>query len=391
MKITSALSLALASVLAVGCASTQKTPKELSPGRAAIVAGSDEPIAIVDGLPGKGSGAAIGGAVGAGTGLGVGIISCIGTGLLFPACIGVVVPATMVAFAVGGGVYGAVTTQSTDDVEAKRNMLTDVLGEIAGSQRLAALVKQKAIEHSSVTQINEEEDLTSAGSGWTIQIVMRELATIGTGPDTPYALKASARVETSSPGKDRPVLVKNFQARSPSKLATAEWRANDDEQLDTAMEYLLSELANDIFNDLISVETHRAEVTDYSKPLTGPGALNEKGDNHHNDRTSSLFDGRSGLDWRIVATGPVDLNTAQTMCKSLATDGSPKYRVPSLGEFEQLWEQYKEDGRTKIFNQKEYTTSDKDTLSRFGYSKTFSFQDGTAGNLPAAYLACVSQ
>lgn len=391
MKISSALSFALASVLAVGCVNAQNASKELPLNRATIVAGSDEPIVRIEGLPSKASGAAIGSALGAGAGAGVGIISCIGAGFLFPACIGIVVPTTMAAFAVGGGVYGAVATQSTDDVEARRKMLTDVLGKFDSSQRLAALVQQKTIESLSGERINEEKVPNSAESGWTVQIVMSELATIGTGTDSPYALKASARVEVSSSAHGKPLLVKDFRARSLSKLSTAEWRANSDEQVETALEYLLSELANDIFNDLMSVEQHRKGVTYYSKPLKDSDVFDSKGDNSHNDITSSLFDDKTGIDWRIIASGPVDLGTAQIMCGSLTTDDSKKYRVPSLQEFEQLWKEYRDDGRTKIFNQKEYITSDKDSLTRFGYGKTFSFQDGASGNLLAAYLACVSK
>ncbi len=357
---------------------------------ATIVAGDDESLVIIDGLPNKGTGAVVGSAVGGGGGLGVGILSCLGTGFLFPACISVVVPASIVASAVGGGVYGAVATQSNDDVEEKRSMLTEVINELGVSQRLAALVRQKALEDLFVDQLTEEKETALSGAEWMLRIVVYELATIGSGPDIPYSIKASARVEITSSGNDKPVFAKDYQDQSLTNITTAEWRANDNEKINTTVDILLAELATIIANDLIPSERKIGMSSNSANSLISPVEPYERGDVDSNNQTN-LFDYKTVLNWIILPSSPVSLDTAKTKCAAIQTDDSLKYRLPSLHDFEELWKDYKEDERIKIFNRKEYNTSDQDSLTRFGYSKTFSFEDGTTGNLYAAYLACVNK
>ena len=68
MKMPSAISLVLVSAIAVGCASTPPVPPNFDFARATIVAGDKDPEVDIDGLSGKNSGAAVGGASGAGAG-----------------------------------------------------------------------------------------------------------------------------------------------------------------------------------------------------------------------------------------------------------------------------------------------------------------------------------
>ena len=114
----------------------------------------------------------------------------------------------------------------------------------------------------------------------------------------------------------------------------------------------------------------------------------EPGDN----RQPTLFDTRTGMSWIIVSSGPVDLTTAKSICASLETGDKKKYRVPSLREFEELWNRYQNDERISIFKKREYITDSKNLFGTITYPQTFSFVSGNPGKpgqLNAAYLTCV--
>ncbi len=103
-------------------------------------------------------------------------------------------------------------------------------------------------------------------------------------------------------------------------------------------------------------------------------------------KSDGLFDSRTGMHWKIVPTLPVNLSTAKIMCKSIDITDGPKYRLPTLHEFEQLWKGYKGVEKISAFNKKEYIASDEHSA---GYSSTFSFLYGSEGYLYAANLVCV--
>lgn len=390
MKIASASLLVVACALFSGCASAPKVPKEFDVNRATVVAGAEDPSIVIDGVSGKGRGAATGGAIGAGTGLFLGTLTCVATGpFLFAPCMGIVVPSTTAAGAVGGAAGGALISESADDMAAKRGMLTEALNAPGANQRLVSLVEQKRLGAEAAASPAMEQVQTTAEPEWTLRIAMTELATVGSGSNAPYSLQATANLEMVRAGDAQPTFVKDFQAVSPMKMSTAEWRANNDEPVRTALDGLLAELATDMLNNLLPVE-RRVPAGDASKGLKAPEASDAKG-NKYSSNPPNLFDAKTGINWLVVPTSPVNFGTAKKMCGALDTGDAPKYRLPTLQEFEQLWKRYKGDGQITIFNKKEYNTGDEGSFNRAGYTKTFSFDSGSSGILYAAYLACVSK
>lgn len=269
MKIPYALSLVVASILTTGCAGAPKSPQQsdlshveaitedcqLDLSRAMAITGDNDTVVMVEGSSGKGGGAVAGGAVSGGTALAIGTLSCVATGpIFFVPCLGFVLPGTTVAAAVGGTAYGAINSESADGVEEKRNMLTEALRDPIASQRLVNLVEKKRLEAVAIVPPSMEKTLTTTVPEWTLRIAMTELATVGSGPDTPYLLQASANLEVMHAGDVKPLFIKEFQSVSPVKMSTAEWRANNDEPVRTALDNLLKKLAIDMLNDLMHVE-----------------------------------------------------------------------------------------------------------------------------------------
>ena len=129
-----------------------------------------------------------------------------------------------------------------------------------------------------------------------------------------------------------------------------------------------------------------------SKQISGPTVLQSGNNNNEN---FTLFDPTTGMNWVVVDSSPVDLSTANNICKTLDAGDKRKYRVPSLREFEELWKRYKNDERISVFKKREYITDSKNiSFGSANYPQTFSFASGTPGQpyqLRAAYLTCVSQ
>ena len=106
----------------------------------------------------------------------------------------------------------------------------------------------------------------------------------------------------------------------------------------------------------------------------------------------ALFDETTRMNWLVFLDNVVDLETAKKTCASIENGDRRRYRVPSLGEFEQLWKKYNGDARLRVFNKKEYLVNDEVfTGRRVTYYDTFSFAIGSSGRLYRAYLACVGQ
>ena len=112
MKIPSALSLVVASILTTGCAGAPKSPQQsdlshveaitedcqLDLSRAMAITGDNDTVVMVEGSSGKGGGAVAGGAVSGGTALAIGTLSCLATGpIYFVPCVGIVLPGATAA------------------------------------------------------------------------------------------------------------------------------------------------------------------------------------------------------------------------------------------------------------------------------------------------------
>ena len=257
---TSASLLVMISTFVVGCASTPKMPREFDPVYATIVTGVEETKVVIGGPSGKGSGAAKGAAVGGGSCLGLGVLLCLPAGPFIPFCLAVVMPASAVS-AAGGAVVGAVTSESADKVEVKRNMLTDSLNALGASQRLASLLKQQLPEAMSGSPSSEEKLPTSQDAEWIMQILLTQVATVGSGPKVPYLLQVSARLEVKRASDTELVFVKDYQALSSLKMSTPEWRANDDEPIRTALDDLMARLATDMLSDVLSLKQNEHSET----------------------------------------------------------------------------------------------------------------------------------
>jgi len=402
------------SVLAVGCASVPKSPQEFNVSHASIVPGDNETNVEIAGLPGKGTGVVVGGGTGAGVGVGAAALLCIGSGPWFPLCFATFGTMAGTAGAVGGGVAGAVVTESSYGVETKRNMLTEALVDLDASQTLAPLVYEKSLESIAVRPPQEDKSKDTAVPAWTIRISLDEFATVGSGPDTPYSLQLSASVAIMRPGNKDPAFKKSYQVNSPLQMSTVEWRANKDQPVRSVLDDLMATLATEIFNDLQPIPLNLDRpLNDYKifvKTITRPeietnmqslpvAVLKNKPDQSQfpveikssHPGPPSLFDPTTGMNWAVVDSSPVDLSTANNICKTLDAGDKRKYRVPSLNEFEELWKKYKNDEHIGVFKKREYGTGGKHISFKSAYTQTFSFESGNTGQLYAAYLTCVGR
>jgi hypothetical protein len=288
-------------------------------------------------------------------------------------------------------------------------MLTEGLNSLDANKYLATLVYKKSLESLALQPSQADSASTAANHEWTLSIGLDKFATVGSGPDTPYSLQLSARIEAIRLGDKEPAFIKEYQATSPIKKTTAEWRANADEPVRSALDGMLAALATDISNDLRPIqlsldqplEDYRVSVEPMATEMkTLPGAVLKSEVNQSpslaqeetsNPEQNNLFDPISSLKWVVVDSSPVDLRTANNICKTLDVGDKRIYRVPSLKEFEDLWKRYKNDERIHIFKKREFSTDGREFLSKSAYTRTFSFMNGNSGQLYAAYLTCVGK
>ncbi len=153
MKMPSTISLVVVSALAVGCASNPPIPPNFDFTRATIVAGDKDPEVDIDGLSGKDSGAAVGGASGAGAGLVYAAIGCMPAVIFYGACLAAVAPVLGGIGAAGGATVGAVATQSAASVEEKREMLNEALVAIDARNYLTTLILQQFQQGNSAVPL----------------------------------------------------------------------------------------------------------------------------------------------------------------------------------------------------------------------------------------------
>lgn len=240
----------MACALAAGCASTPRMPADFDIFKATIVADATEPALVTDGPSGKGSGAAAGAAIGGGTGFLLGGLACMGAGPLAPLCLGVVVPTGLAVGAVSGALVGAVRSDSAENVQAKRALLAALLQTPTADRGLATRLQHQfretlvvAIPHGGI-----HAPVTRPES--TLKIVLTELATVGTGPDAPYALQLSARLDALRAGDAQPVFAKHYRASSAQRLTTGDWSAGDAQAALDALDPMVAALVIQMVSDV---------------------------------------------------------------------------------------------------------------------------------------------
>jgi hypothetical protein len=243
--------LTLAAALTSGCASDPRLPAAFDWTEAAILADAAEPDVVVDGPAGKGSGAGAGAAKGGGAGFLIGGLACMGAGPLAPLCLGALVPASTAIGAVGGAVAGALRADSAENVEAKRVLLRAALADQTERAKLAAQVQRQLRAAHAADLAGTDGGSTPPARPWTLRVAFTEWATVGAGPDAPYALQASARLDAQRAGDSAPVFVKHYRALSPLSMSTAQWQAQDALAARAALDALLTDLAAQMVGDLI--------------------------------------------------------------------------------------------------------------------------------------------
>ncbi len=237
-------------IFATGCASVPTIPPELDLSRAMIVSGTAESALVLDGPSGKGKGAAKGAAKGAGTGAGLGLMSCLMAGPIAPVCFLGVGAGFAVIGAVSGAAIGTALAESAESVEVKRSLLKTALTAPGVRERMATYVQQKVRAKLAVELPIAGAQASATRSGWTLRIAMTEFATVGSGPEVPWALQASGSLEVMRADVPEAVFVKNYRALSAKKMTTADWGVSDGQAVRTELEDLSAVLATQMVSDL---------------------------------------------------------------------------------------------------------------------------------------------
>jgi hypothetical protein len=243
--------LGAALALLAGCAGNPPMPTELDLSQASLSAGAAETTLSLAGPSGKGMGASKGAAKGSGIGLLIGVLSCAGTGVLAPMCLAMVVPTTTAVGAVSGAVRGAVISDSSEDVDAKRNMLQAELEAPATRRRLVTELQRKSREALAVElPLADPDNAAATPPEWTLHVTLTELSTVGSRAGLPYGLHTWASLEVARAGQTQPVFVKYYRAYSSEKYTTPEWQSNDSEPVRIALDRMSAALAGEMVSDL---------------------------------------------------------------------------------------------------------------------------------------------
>ena len=244
------LLLTFAVTMATGCAtSTPKPPPEFSLQRAKVIAASADLPLVLDGAPGKGRSAVAGAAAGAGAGLVAGGIPCLFAGPMMPVCFAVVAP-TVAVTAAGTAAYAAVTADTAEDVQAKRDLLRAALSAPEAHARLAQLVRERVHAAGTASDGAASSDAPDGLPQWNVLVTVTRLDTVGTGSDKPYALQVAAEFQLTRSGSEKPSFARHYRVVSETKLTIAEWSANAGEAVNKALDGLLTKIAADMVAEL---------------------------------------------------------------------------------------------------------------------------------------------
>lgn len=247
--------LAAAGALLAGCAGNPRMPSELDLSQATLSAGAGETSLSLAGPSGKGMGAGKGAAKGAGIGLLIGGLACMGTGFLAPMCLATIVPTSTAIGAVSGGVRGAVISDTSEDVDAKRDMLQAELDAPATRTRLVTQLQRRSREALAVElPLADPANAPATPAEWTLQVTLTELSTVGSRAGLPYGLHTWASLEVARAGEAQPVFVKHYRAYSTERYTTPEWQSNDSEPLRIALDRMSAALAAKMVSDLKPVK-----------------------------------------------------------------------------------------------------------------------------------------
>lgn len=234
---------ALACALLAGCATNAPLPPQFDVRQAAVMAEPTATVLSLDGPRSKGNGAVQGAAKGGGLGVVMGGMACMGTGFLAPLCLATVVPAGLGLGALTGAVVGAVTAESHEAVNHKRESLAT---ELVQWQRRGSLAE--ALHHKvRPAAVSPSEPNSSV---WQVKVALTELATVGSGPDAPYALQAAAKLQVQRAGHPQPLMIRQYHALTPTRLTAAQWGANASAPLREALDELQQRLVDQMVDDL---------------------------------------------------------------------------------------------------------------------------------------------
>jgi hypothetical protein len=262
--------LAATGVLASACASSP--PENLDLRRTVLLPDRTAPELVLHGSSGKLTGASGGAAAGAGIGLLAGILGCAGTGPFVVLCAGTVIPATTAIGVVSGATAGAIRSEGSAAVDAKRTLLARELAAADYPGLLAQLVQTQAHEHSGAGLPSPEAG--AAPADWTVEVTLLEIATDSSYPDDPFALRLKGRVRLRrAPGSD--VVFEGVQyVRSEARLTTAQWSVEDAAPVRAALNQGLRELADRLLTKLCALPNgrsvcHRSSI---DEPAVGSAA-----------------------------------------------------------------------------------------------------------------------
>jgi len=253
MKMICALPLFIVCAHVVGCVSTPtpKIPQEFDLNYSNIVEDIAPTIIEIDGPEDKGSGAAEGATQCGGEAFAQTLPACVILGPLFPICFMIVVlPATTLSAGTCAAI-GAIVSENSEDVDAKRSMLADALTSLDPDQQLVPLLQQKLIEAFSTGSQPSNNEPKTTDAGWQIRIAKTKFSTFGFGINKPFFLRVSADLEILRGDDQEPVFVKSYQFTSASKMSMDEWRVNNDEPVRTTLRDLLVKISSEMSSDVM--------------------------------------------------------------------------------------------------------------------------------------------
>lgn len=249
-----------AAVTALGAAASfDVPPRDLDLHSLAVTPSSQAPELVLDAAAGQAAGQRIGAGTGAGVGFAGGAAVCVASGPLLPLCLVTVAPLTTAVGAVGGLAVGAATgavvgAGGADDApaaEARRALMTSESIATRYAARLGEQVRAAAHDRHALDwpDLGPTPD-TVIAPAWIATVGVTEIASAGTTPARPFALRVSARLALRRAGDPRIVHAAAAVQTSAQSLTVAEWTDDDARAYRSAMEACLQLLAGDLVEEL---------------------------------------------------------------------------------------------------------------------------------------------
>ncbi len=103
-----------------------------------------------------------------------------------------------------------------------------------------------------------------------------------------------------------------------------------------------------------------------------------------------FHDKHTGSDWYLMThLGKVDTAAAKNICNLLNTEDSNSIRVPSLVEYNELWEGHKNSEALKVFGGNDYISNELAYQGGGTTGRIFSISNGRSEVTYTGYLACI--